>query len=315
MTTFSPSLAFVALMALLTACSIAALLFQTGVFGLRRLTIARLRDLASDADTSQGKRTATKKSQRRVWPLFSKVGDCIALWQKIPLGDLQTRMNGVGIANANAASVFIGCKAVFAVVGAVVAVGLMLVVGAKAFVLIVAVGVAGMLAGALLPDALLERWGRARQRTVRHSLPDALDLMVLCMEGGMTLDAALQCATDELASVHPVLCGELERVQREVQMGIPVGESLKSLAERLKISELRDLAAVVNQSTRFGVGAAKALRCYADAARVERQGRLEENAQKAAVKILFPTLLFIFPAIFVVLLGPAAFQISKMFTR
>jgi tight adherence protein C len=127
--------------------------------------------------------------------------------------------------------------------------------------------------------------------------------------------AAAQRVAGELQVVHPVLGSELSVFQREIQLGLSPGDALKKLGERTGLDEVRDLASVLLQSERFGASVVKALRGYADSWRVERQERAEEMAQKAAVKILFPTLLFIFPAIFIVLLGPAAFQVAGLFSK
>jgi tight adherence protein C len=104
-------------------------------------------------------------------------------------------------------------------------------------------------------------------------------------------------------------------VQREIQLGLSAGEAFKKLGDRCDLDEMRNLASVLLQSERFGASVVKALRIHADSCRLERQQRAEEMAQKAAVKILFPTLLCIFPAIFIVVLGPAAYQIANMFSQ
>jgi tight adherence protein C len=156
---------------------------------------------------------------------------------------------------------------------------------------------------------------RRRQGLLRATLPDALDMLVLCLEGGVGLDGAVQRVTDELQVVHPVLGAKMDLVRREMQLGLSAGDALRKFADRCGLADVRDLSNVLCQSERFGASVAKALRGYADSARLARQQKARESAQKASVKILFPTLLFIFPAIFIVLLGPAAFQMSKLFVR
>lgn len=169
--------------------------------------------------------------------------------------------------------------------------------------------------GMLAPNLWLERRIARRQRELRRGLPDTLDMLVLCLEGGLSLLAALHRITEEVQHVHPTLGQELYLVEQTMQLGLSAGDALKKFGERCDLPELRELASVVLQSERYGASVAKALRGHADHAREERQQRAEEQAQKAAVKILFPMLLFIFPAIFVVLLGPAAFQIAKVFSQ
>jgi tight adherence protein C len=150
---------------------------------------------------------------------------------------------------------------------------------------------------------------------LRRGLPDALDMLVLCLEGGISLAAAQQRVTEELQAVHPELGGELAIIEREVLLGVSAGEAWQKLGERADLEEVRNLAAVLLQSEKYGSSVVKALRLFADTFRQQRQQRAEELAQKATVKILFPTLLCIFPAIFVVILGPAALHIMAVFSR
>jgi tight adherence protein C len=140
-------------------------------------------------------------------------------------------------------------------------------------------------------------------------------MLVLCLEGGISLTGAMQRVTAELQSAHPLLGAEMDLVQREMMLGVSVGDRLEKLGARTDLEEMRNLAAVIVQSERFGSSVVRALRIHADTLRQQRQQRAEELAQKAAVKILFPTLLCIFLAIFIVILGPAAFQILAIFSR
>jgi tight adherence protein C len=176
-------------------------------------------------------------------------------------------------------------------------------------------GTAGGAVGFLGPSLVLSAQVRSRQRLLRHALPDALDIMVLCVEGGASLNAAVSWVTEEIGPVHPELGAEMEIVQREMQLGLSAGEAFRGFAERCGITEARDLAATLLQSEKYGASVAKTLRLYADSARQERQLWAEEMAHKAAVKIMFPMLLCIFPAMFIVLLGPPAFQMAKLFSR
>jgi tight adherence protein C len=150
-----------------------------------------------------------------------------------------------------------------------------------------------------------------RQSIFRRALPDALDVLVICLEGGLSLPGSIRRVSHELRTTHPLLASELNIVQREIQLGRSAGESLHQMGLRTDLEEVRTLASVITQAERFGASLVKSLRVHADTLRQTRQQRAEEMAQKAAIKILFPTLLFIFPAIFVVILGPAAFQIME----
>jgi tight adherence protein C len=183
--------------------------------------------------------------------------------------------------------------------------------GAKVWLCALAGGAIGM----LTPSFWLSARVRKRQRLLHYALPDALDMLVLCLEGGVSLNAAIQRVTDELQIAHPLLAVEMNIVQREMQLGLTAGEALRKFGDRCGLLGVQDLALVLLQSERYGASVTKALRGYVECARVERRQEAEETAQKAAVKILFPTMLCIFPAIFVVVLGPAAFQMAKLFAR
>lgn len=171
-------------------------------------------------------------------------------------------------------------------------------------------GIVGMIG----PSLWLDNRKANRQSKLRRALPDALDLLVICLEGGLSLQGALKRISLELKSAHPELAMELSIVQREIQLGRTPGESLQELGKRTDLEEINSLSAVITQSERFGASLVKSLRIHSDALRQSRQQRAEEMGQKAATKVLFPTLLFIFPAMFVVILGPAAIQIARTFT-
>ena len=125
----------------------------------------------------------------------------------------------------------------------------------------------------------------------------------------MSLSASLSRVARELATAHPMLALELAIVERETQMGRTTGESMREFARRFDLEELRSLASVILQAERFGSSVTQAMEVYAETLRLKRHQRAEEMAQKAAVKIIFPTLFCIFPGIFIVILGPAAIQI------
>jgi tight adherence protein C len=167
--------------------------------------------------------------------------------------------------------------------------------------------------GLIAPSFWLDRRKAERQGHFRRALPDALDVLVICLEGGSSLPAGMRRVAAELGTAHPVLAGELAIVLREVQLGRSVGEAVREMAERADLEELRSLASVIIQSERFGASLVKSLRIHSENLRYKRLQRAEEMAQKAVVKLLIPTILFIFPAMFVVVLGPPAMQIVKMF--
>jgi tight adherence protein C len=177
--------------------------------------------------------------------------------------------------------------------------------------LILGLAVAGV--GTIAPSFWLDYLKAARQSKLRRALPDALDVIVVCLEGGLSLTGAFARVGQELMAAHPLLSTELRIVEREVQMGRSMGEALRELAKRFDLEELRSLAAVISQAEKFGTSVVKALSVYAEAMRSRRYQRAEELAHQASIKMIFPTLFCIFPAIFVVILGPAAIRIYKEF--
>jgi tight adherence protein C len=165
----------------------------------------------------------------------------------------------------------------------------------------------------LVPSLYLEQRIKRRQLEIRRGLPDALDILVISLEAGLSLPAALIRLSKELTVVHPLLAFELTIVQREIQLGNSTGLALRHFSERFGLDELRSLAAVATQAERYGASIVQALRTHSESLRIKRLQQAQERAQKAAVKLLIPTVLFIFPALFVVILGPAAFDIYEQF--
>ncbi len=176
-------------------------------------------------------------------------------------------------------------------------------------------GVLLFAAGYYLPVIWLARRTRDRQSQIERGLPDALDLLVTCVEAGLGLDAAMQRVAGELALAHPALAGELQQTFVEVNAGIRRGEALRRLADRTGIADLKTLAATLNQTEAFGTSVADALRVQADGMRVRRMQRAEERAATVPVKLSVPLVLFILPSLFAVILGPAVVNIVRSLLR
>jgi tight adherence protein C len=170
-------------------------------------------------------------------------------------------------------------------------------------------GAVGGLAATVAPSFWLDRVKGRRQNKIRCALPDALDVLVVCLEGGLSVMGALSRVARELAVAHPMLAVELKIVERQMQLGQTAGEALLGMAHRFDLEELRGMASVLRQAEKIGSSVASALDVFAESMRLKRHQGAEERAQKAAIKILFPTILCIFPAMFVVILGPAAIQV------
>ncbi len=168
--------------------------------------------------------------------------------------------------------------------------------------------------GFMLPDLWIYLAAKARAEKINHGLPDCLDLMVVSVEAGLGLDAALLRVSNEMGKVHPELAEEFMLVNMEIQMGLSRAEALTNLAIRTGVPSLKSLSAMLIQAEKFGTSIAKALRTHADTLRVKRRQEAEERAAKTAVKLILPLILFIFPAIFIVLAGPAVMKLWDVLT-
>ena len=162
----------------------------------------------------------------------------------------------------------------------------------------------GGLLGYVLPNVWLRLKIDANQRALTHALPDGLDLMVVCVEAGLTIDAAMQRVGAELSLAHPALSRELGITHMETRVGLTRADALKNLGLRTGNPSLQSLGAMLAQADRFGTSVAQSLRVHAESLRATRQHAAEEQAAKASVKMSFPLVLFIFPATFIILAGP-----------
>ena len=165
--------------------------------------------------------------------------------------------------------------------------------------------------GFFLPELVLTLMKWSRQQKIFLQLPDALDLLVVCVEAGLGLDSGLRRVSDELVTGAPEVCSELATANMQLQMGKPRRDVLHDLGIRTGVDDVRALAAILIQADRFGSSIAQALRVQSDTMRVKRRQMAEEKAAQTAVKMIFPLVLFIFPGIFVVLVGPAAIQLME----
>ncbi|WP_428304119.1 type II secretion system F family protein [Lacipirellula sp.] len=229
-------------------------------------------------------------------------------------GSLQARLAKAGIYNPTASSTFLGVRALLTITPPTVAIGGALFLHwSTTFSL--AAGCLAAAAGWLAPGLWLDRVVKDRHTLLRRSLPDFLDLMIVCLQGGLSIQETIRRVGDELRIAHPILAGELSIVQRDVELGATVEQAFRRFAARSDYEGVRTLSTFVRESQRFGTQLTEALRLHAEMLRLQREEAAEEMAQKAAVTILLPTLLLIFPAVFVVLVGPAVIQIQEAFGK
>ena len=165
--------------------------------------------------------------------------------------------------------------------------------------------------GYLVPDVVLTRATRHHQKAIQNGLPDAIDLIVVCVEAGSSLDQAIMRASEELEIALPALARELRTVTNEIRAGKPRLEAFQGLAKRTQVDDVRALVTMLTQTDRFGTSIAQALRTHASTSRTKRRQRAEERAAKVGVKLVFPLALCLVPALYVVCLGPVVIRILR----
>ena len=168
--------------------------------------------------------------------------------------------------------------------------------------------------GYLIPDVVLTRATRKHQKAIQNGLPDAIDLIVVCVEAGSSLDQAIMRASEELEIALPALARELRTVTNEIRAGKPRMDAFQGLAKRTQVEDVRALVTMLTQTDRFGTSIALALRTHASTSRTKRRQRAEERAAKVGVKLVFPLALCLVPALYVVCLGPVVIRILRALT-
>jgi tight adherence protein C len=253
------------------------------------------------------KHNAAKSFVERAAPTLSKA---LQPTTELEQDRLKIRLANAGFSNPNASQIYLALKfaslvglLVLSVMFGYVRYGI-----SQDFWICVGVG-AGI--GLFLPEFILAFLKKSRKDAIFYSMPDALDLLVVCVEAGLGLDAAMRRVTEELVDTAPEVCQELTTCNMQLQMGRPRREVLHDLGVRTGVDDMRALAAILIQADKFGSSIAQALRVQSDSMRVKRRQMAEEKAQQTAVKLIFPLVLFIFPGIFVVLVGPAAIMIME----
>ena len=275
--------------------------------GRNRRQTARLQEL-SGQHTAPLDQNYTAAISRVAQSALPKMGKSLLPEDEAGRTELKTRLIHAGLYKPQAIFFFLGVKLVLMVGPAFLG----LLAGLIGFIPIQYGVIGGACAGVfgmIGPSFWLDRRMKKRQKQLRRALPDAVDLIVICMEGGLSLSGALRRVVGELRTAHPLLADELNIVQREVQLGQPLAKSLASFAGRTMLAELKSLSGVVQSAEQYGSSMVKSLQNYSETLRLQRQQQAEEMAQMAGTKILFPTLLFIFPSILIIILGPAAIQI------
>jgi tight adherence protein C len=226
---------------------------------------------------------------------------------------LKEKLEHAGIRSEGASTVFLSLKFISMMIGFFIGGGtLLLTQGFQVKTLLYIVGVTGIMF--YLPELIVMIMTKRRQQAIFLGLPDALDLMVVCVEAGLALDQAMRKVAEEMKKSYPLISYEFGLSNLHLQMGRTRGEALQGLGKRTGVEDLRALASILIQADKFGSSIAQALRVQSESMRTRRQQIAEEKAAKTAVKLIFPLVIFIFPGIFIVLVGPAAItMVREMF--
>ena len=276
----------------------------------RRMEGKRRVDEAAEISDKAQKQTAAARIAKRATPMLSRIIMPVSADES---SQLRTKLTQAGYRHPNAQTLFLGMKtaamALFLIAGAISGAAM----GYSALNITCLCLFAGGI-GFIAPGMWLSMAIGKRREKIRHGLPDILDLLVVSVESGLALDAALKRVGEEMAIVHPDVSEEFRIAITESQMGIPRMEALDNMANRVGVDELRSMISVITQAERFGTSIAKALRNQGDAMRTKRRQQAEERAQKTAVKLMIPLVIFIFPAMGIVLGGPAAINVMEAFS-
>jgi tight adherence protein C len=256
----------------------------------------RLEELMLAPDTEE-----RKPRLQSLVALFKRIGEKVPRSPK-EMGTLRLRLTQAGYRREEALTIFFGIRVLFAL-------GLFMFFSTS----IVAkpnmtMALAGLGAGYVLPGMLLARLAKRRAHKIQLSLADALDLLVVSVEAGLGLDQAMTRVGTELAFAYPDLSDELKLITLELRAGKPRAEALRNLADRTGVDDLSSLVTMLIQTDKFGTSVAQSLRVYSETLRTKRRQRAEEAAAKTGVKMVFPLVVCIFPAIWVITIGPAAIK-------
>lgn len=276
----------------------------------------RLDELKNPALRRRGDATTPVKKAATMTKVLEKASPMAKPLQPktdLEASKIKSRLSQAGFRTEGATSIFLGMKFIGLIIGLVASGGTALLTSSfTQSALIYTVGVSAFLF--YLPDIIVWLIAKHRKDAIFLGLPDVLDLLVVCVEAGLGLDQAMRKVSEEMKKSCRIVSEEFALCNFQLQMGRARNEVLQDLGARTGVDDLRSLAAILIQADKFGSSIAQALRVQSDSMRTRRRQLAEEKAAKTAVKLIFPLVIFIFPAIFVVLVGPAAITIvNEMF--
>ncbi|MEX2532293.1 MAG: type II secretion system F family protein [Gemmatimonadota bacterium] len=296
---------------LLIALSVALLVVGVGQMVVSGESRTLRRRLATVSQVGQEDRRIRQRRERmarrdQLQGFLEAVGEKVGK-EQIRRGGLRETLIHAGYRKPAAPAMFVGVRALVAVTLGTLAFLTVSVLRVD-FALSMLVVTSGVLVGWMAPILYLRHKVRTRKKELRRALPDALDLMVVCVEAGLGLNQALVRVGDEMERVSQEVADEFTLVSLEIRAGTPREDALRHLGDRTGTSDVRALVSMLIQTDRFGTSIADALRVHAEELRSKRQQEAEEQAAKITVKMLIPMVIFVVPAIFVVILGPAVFH-------
>ncbi|KKL83643.1 hypothetical protein LCGC14_1972680 [marine sediment metagenome] len=270
----------------------------------RRAVRRRLADLDRQFDAA-----ATAAPKASLLTALGNIGKMFSVGS--PSTSLRQELINAGFHGRSAPGVYLGAKQFMLVVGLGGCLALVYRTGMPIHlkVLIVLMG-AGLMF--FVPNIFVRSRRRKRTVDVRHHLPDVVDLLEICVASGMGLDMAWNSVAEEIRRVSTILADEMALTNLEMHLGAPRATAMRHMAERTQVAELSSLVALLVQSDRFGTSIRETLKTFAHSMREERTQRAQEAAEKMAVKLLFPMVLFIFPAVLIVMAGPAAIKLFEV---
>jgi tight adherence protein C len=283
--------------------TIAVIVFAFGAASVAPSSVlgSRLREIGWQRTKTEAKPVIRERMQQALDPLSRALPISTSEVSKTRLWLIQA-----GYRNPQHYTIYRGLRVLGAALGFL---SVFLITGFNSPMLLV--GLTGL--GFFLPRFILKKKLQERQRRIRLGLPDGLDLTVICVEAGLSLDQAMMRVGNDLSYAHPELSSEFHLFDLETRAGKPRVEALRNLAERTGVEDLRSLVGTLIQTDRFGTSVAQALRVHSDSLRTERRQRAEEQAAKTTVKMIIPLVLFVMPSLIFVTVGPAVIQLMHIF--
>ncbi|QDV58378.1 type II secretion system F family protein [Rosistilla oblonga] len=264
-----------------------------------------MRQARRSGEGARGDTDVKKEALASVLNRAAPLANSLQPKDEVSQGKLKLRLMQAGFRNQGATTMFLTLKVISALVGLFIGGGVAVIFqGFTQDALLKLVISGGIMF--FLPELALSWIISCRKQNIFLGLPDALDLMVVCVEAGLGLDQAMRKVSTEMGKTYKVIAEEFGVANAQLQLGRPRNEVLKALGNRSDVDDLKALASILIQADKFGSSIAQALRVQSDSMRVKRRQIAEEKAAKSAVKLIFPLVIFIFPGIFVVLVGPAA---------